>query len=80
MVDENVEDTEDLRVDWINSLTVSLSERLAFKTSLQLLFDNQPALLSVMLLDAGGVATGTDVLTPGDKVDSILTLTLVISI
>lgn len=80
VVDENVEDTEDLRADWINSLTVSLAERLAFKTSFQLLFDNQPALLSVMLLDAGGVATGTDVLTPGDKVDNILTLTLVISI
>jgi putative salt-induced outer membrane protein YdiY len=80
ILDENLEDTADLRADWINSLTVSLSGRLAFKTSLQVLFDNQPALLSVMLLDAGGVATGTDVLTPGNKVDNILTLTLVISI
>ena len=80
VVDENVEDTEDLRADWINSLTVTLSERLAFKTSLQLLFDNQPSLLSVMLHDPGGVATGTNVLTPGDKVDNVLTLTLVIKV
>ena len=78
IIDENFERTEDVRGDWINSLTMSLSERLAFKTSLQLLFDNQPSLLDVPLLDAGGVATGTNVLTPGDEVDSVLTLTLVI--
>jgi putative salt-induced outer membrane protein YdiY len=78
IVDENVEVTDDLRADWINSLSVSLSERLSFKTSLQLLYDKQPSLLSVGLLDAGGVPTGTDVLTPSDKVDNILTLALVI--
>ncbi len=54
-------------------------ERLAFKTSLQLLYDKQPSLESIGLLDAGGVPTGTDVLTPGDKVDNILTVALVIT-
>ena len=67
IVDENVEETDDLRADWINSLSVSLSERLSFKTSLQLLYDKQPSLLSVWLLDAGGVPTGTNVLTPGGR-------------
>ena len=80
IVDENLEETDDLRADWINSLSVSLSERLSFKTSLQLRYDKQPSLLSVGLLDAGGGPTGTDVLTPGDKVDNILTLALVIRI
>ena len=80
IVDENVEDTDDLRADWVNSLGVSLSERLSFKTSLQLLYDKRPSLLSVVLLDPGGVPSGTDVLTPGDKVDKILTLALVITI
>ena len=61
-------------------MSVSLSERLSFKTSLQLLYDKQPALLSVGLLDAGGVPTGTNVLTPDDEVDSIVTLALVIRI
>ena len=79
IVDENVEDTDDLRADWINSLSVSLSERLAFKTSFQLLYDKQPSLESIGLLDAGGVPTGTDVLTPGDTVDNILTVALVIT-
>jgi putative salt-induced outer membrane protein YdiY len=80
VVDENVEDTDDLRADWINSLSVSLSERLSFKTSLQLLYDRQPALLGIGLLDVDGVPTGTNVLTPSDEVDSILTLALVIRI
>ncbi len=78
--DESLEESGDYRFDWINSLTVALSEKLAFKTSLQLLFDNQPSLLPVPLLDLSGEATGTVILTPGDKVDSMLTLTLVIKL
>jgi len=79
IVDENLEDTDDLRADWTNSLSVSLSERLAFKTSLQVLYDKQPSLQSIGLLDAGGVPTGTKVLTPGRKIDNMLTVALVIT-
>jgi hypothetical protein len=78
IVDENLEDTDDLRADWINSVTVSVSEGLAFKTSIQFLYDKEPSLLSVPLVDGLGVPTGTTVPHPGDKVDNILTLTLVI--
>ncbi|MDH3207325.1 MAG: DUF481 domain-containing protein [Gemmatimonadota bacterium] len=80
VVDENLEDTEDLRGNWINSLTLSLSEALAFKTSLQLLYDRQPALLSVPLVDGTGVPTGLTGSTPADEVDNILTFTLVITL
>jgi putative salt-induced outer membrane protein YdiY len=79
-VDENVENTDDLRADWTNSFAVALSERLALKTSLQLLYDHLPSLLKVPLLDAGGTPTGSTVSTPGDKFDRILTLTLVIKL
>jgi putative salt-induced outer membrane protein YdiY len=78
VVDENVEETGDLRGDWINSLTVSFTESLAFKTSLQLLFDNRPALIEVPLLDGTGVPSGSRVATPGEKLDRLVTLTLVI--
>ena len=78
-IDQNLEDTDDTRADWISSLTVALNERLAFKTSMQILFDSQPSLLSVPLVDGGGASIGT-VTTPGDKVDNILTLTLVIKL
>ena len=80
VVDENVEDTEDLRADWLNSLSVSISESLALKTSLQLLFDNQPALLGVPLESLPGVPTGDTVLTPGNEIDSVFTVTLVIKL
>ena len=80
VVNENLEDTGDVRADWVNSLAVSMSERLALKTSLQLLYDRQPSLLGVPLFDGGGVPTGSNVLTPGDEVDSILTLALVITL
>lgn len=79
IVDQNVEDTDDLRADWIHSLSVTLSENLALKTSVQILYDKLPSLLSVPLFDTGGNPTG-DILTPGDKVDNILTLTLVITL
>ncbi len=80
ILDENLENTEDLRADWTNSVTVALSDKLALKTALQLQFDNQPSLLGVPLLGTGGTPTGTMVTTPGDKVDRVLTLTLVIKL
>ena len=80
IIDENLEDTDDLRADWINSITVGLNDRLAFKTSLQLLYDNKPSNLSVPLFDTGGNPTGQQVLTPGEELDHIVTLTLVIKL
>lgn len=77
-IDQNVEDTSDRRADWTNSITVALSARLALKTSLQLLYDSQPSLLRVPLVDDQGAPTGSRVATPGAKVDNVLTLTLVI--
>jgi len=72
VLDENLSDTEDLRANWTNSLSVAMSERLALKTSLQILFDNQPSLTSVPLDD-------TQVLTPLDKVDSLFTVAIVMN-
>jgi putative salt-induced outer membrane protein YdiY len=69
-VDQNLEMTEDLRADWTNSLGVAMSERLALKTSLQILFDNEPALTAVPLGD-------TEVLTPLGKVDTVFTVAIV---
>ena len=52
IADENLSNTDDLRLDWTSSLTVALSEGLAFSTSYRLLFDNDPALIGVPVLDA----------------------------
>lgn len=80
IVDENIEQTDDLRADWVNSLSVSVSESLALKTSLQLMYDRLPSLLSVPLVDGGGSPTGTTVLSPGDSLDTVFTFTLVIKL
>jgi hypothetical protein len=50
-----------------------MAEGLALKTSLQLLFDNEPALVSVPLQ-----GTEESVLTELDRVDSVFTVALVV--
>jgi putative salt-induced outer membrane protein YdiY len=78
VVDNNLERTADLRADWVNALSVSIDSTLALKTSLQLLWDNKPSLISGPLL-TGGLPAG-DVTTEGEKLDSVFTLTLVITL
>jgi putative salt-induced outer membrane protein YdiY len=72
VVDQNLKTTEDLRADWTNSIAVAMSERLALKTSLQVLYDKDPALTEVPLGD-------TTVLTPLKEVDSIFTVAIVVN-
>ena len=80
IADENAEETKDLRADWTNSVAVAISQGLALKTSLQLLFDNEPAFVKVPLVDGTGTPTGQNVPSQGKKVDSVLTFTLVIKL
>ena len=80
IIDQNVEEGGDVRADWVNSLAVSISEGLALKTSLQLLYDRDPSFIGVPLVDGAGTPTGVTVRTPGEKLDSVLTLTLVIKL
>lgn len=70
VVDQSLSQTEDLRADWTNSLAVAMSDRLALKTSLQVLFDNHPAVSSVPLGD-------TEVLTPLGEVDTVFSVAVV---
>ncbi len=79
LVDENLNETEDLRADWTNSIAVALSNSLALKTSLQLLFDNQPSLVLVPLQTSGGAPTGQNVATPLNELDSVFTVALVVN-
>ena len=72
IVDENLNDTDDFRANWTNSIAVAMTDRLALKTGLQLLFDNQPALTAVPLGDG-------EVLTPLGKLDSVFSVAIVAS-
>lgn len=79
VIDENLDDTDDLRADMINALAVSISERLALKLSLQLLYDHQPARQAVPLVLPDGTDSGETVLVELDELDSILTAALVVN-
>ena len=72
VLDESLKATDDFRADWTNSIAVAMSERLALKTSLQLLFDNTPALTAVPLGDG-------EVLIPLGKTDTVFTVAIVAS-
>ena len=76
VADFNLDNTDDIRLDWYNGLPIDISSVLAFKPSIRLLWRNDPALQLVPLFDApGGVETGT-VLTPLNKLDSYFNLSL----
>lgn len=74
VADQNLEETEDFRADWTNSVAVAMSERLALKTSLQLLYDKSPALVAVPLEGADA-----EVLVPLKEVDTVFTVAVVVS-
>ena len=66
----DVLETDDLRLNWTNSLTVAMSTRLALKTSYQILYDNQPALVGVPL-------GASSVFVPLEKVDTVFSVAIV---
>lgn len=74
IVDENLDDTDDLRADFTNSIAVAMSSSLALKASLQLLYDKQPALQEIPLGSGG-----TTVFTPLGTTDRAFTLAVVLT-
>lgn len=78
--DGNLADMDDVRLDLTNSLPVAISSKLALKPSLQLLWRNQPSLESVPLVTPAGDPTGESVLVPLEKVDTLFTLALVLTL
>ena len=76
VADFNLDNTDDIRLDWYAGLPIDISSVLAFKPSIRLLWRNDPALQAVPLFDApGGVETGT-VLAPLNQLDSYFNLSL----
>jgi hypothetical protein len=78
--DWNLDETDDVRVDWRNALPVSINSRFSLQPSLRLLWRNQPALTSVDLFDGGGTPTGEKVLVSLKELDTFFTLALVVTL
>ncbi len=77
VVDTNLDESEDVRADFLNSLAVSMTDALALKVSLQLRYDNLPALVEIPLFDNANALLGS-VLGELDELDSILSVALVL--
>ena len=75
--DLNVQNTSDVRFDFMVGLPISISSVLAFKPSYQVLWRNEPSLTEVPLEDSSGTPNGT-VLVPLQKFDSFFRLALVL--
>ncbi len=79
-VDWNMDNTDDVRIDFTNALPIAISETFSLKPSLQLLWRNDPALTEVELQAPDGTPTSEKVYTPLQKLDTLFSLTLVLSI
>jgi putative salt-induced outer membrane protein YdiY len=78
--DLNLDETDDVRVNLNTALSLTMTNRLALKPALELLWRNQPSLRSVDLFTEAGAPTAVKVTTPLEKLDSFFTLALVITL
>ncbi|UCF20329.1 MAG: DUF481 domain-containing protein [Gemmatimonadota bacterium] len=78
--DLNLDNTDDVRIDFTNALPVAISSKLALKPSLQLLWRNDPSLTEVPLFASDGTPADQAVLVPLQKLDSFFTISLVVTI
>ncbi len=78
--DLNLDESDDVRVDFTNSVAVSISDALALKPSLQLLWRNLPALAETPLFGPGGEDLGQTVTSPLEKSDLLFRLALVVKL
>lgn len=73
-------DSGNWRSNWLNSISVSISEALALKASLLFQYNNTPALEIVPLDNPLGTPTGLSVPVELEKLDTFFTVGLVLSI
>lgn len=78
--DDNLNNTEDFRAKFLNSLGVAISQKLALKTSLLLAYDNLPSLTTVPLFFPDGTPADEAVAVELDKLDTYFTVALVVKI
>jgi hypothetical protein len=78
IVDENAQDTDDLRFNWQNGLAVSMNQRLALKFGVGVLYDHQPQLIDVPLFTVNGAELG-QVAARAEEFDLSVTASIVIN-
>ena len=74
----NLRNTDDLRLDVTGSASLPLSERLAFRSSVQTLFDSRPSLERLSLFPVPGQPPVGAVVAPRRRTDLIVLASLVV--
>jgi putative salt-induced outer membrane protein YdiY len=80
VVDANARAWRDTRANLTQGVTATLNERMALKTTLQLLLVNDPPSVRVPLFTPAGISADRSVLTPLGKVDRSLSVALVVTL
>lgn len=80
VVDANAREWSDLRGNFSQAVSASLSDRLALKTTAQFQFANDPPSRRIPLFNEAGIDTGRTVLTPLGKWDRSLSIALVVTL
>jgi putative salt-induced outer membrane protein YdiY len=78
--DQNLSESSDRRIDTDVALVVSINKTLALKAGFHLWYDNLPALESLALFDPSGLPTGLAIPVQLKKVDTQVTLALVVNL
>ncbi len=78
VLDDNLDETSDWRADMITGLAVAMSERLALKLGLQLLYDNEPSFEEIPLTPFAP-NIDTTYFNQLDEMDTIFTASLVVN-
>ena len=73
--DFNLDNTDDIRLDFYNALPVNVSSKVAFKPSLRLLWRNEPSLTEIPLVPGPGTVN-----VPLEKLDSFASVSLLVKI
>jgi hypothetical protein len=78
--DEDLEETSNWRAEWYNAVSVTMTNKLALKASLRLIFRNQPPLESIGIFDPlpPNAQVGT-ALVEAEDLDTVFSTALVLS-
>jgi putative salt-induced outer membrane protein YdiY len=80
IADWNLDNTDDIRIDFTNALPVAISDVFTLKPTFQLRWRNDPALTEVDLFAPDGTPAGAKVFTPLQKLDTMFSLALVVKL
>ena len=75
VADFNLDNTDDIRLNFYNALPISVSSKIAFKPSLSLQWRNEPSLTELTLVPGPGT-----VKVPLEKLDSFASVSLLVKI